>query len=63
MKVDPVHFFNARGKHVLTMEDQGAELERLRARVAQLEALLDKAARQLRAAGQQLHSRNSESRH
>lgn len=63
MKTDPIHFFNARGKHILTMEDQGAEIARLNARIEQLESLLNKASKQLRLAGRQLEERNSEKAH
>lgn len=47
--VDPIHFFNARGVSVLTMEHQGAEIDRLKAQNMKLTRQLKATTQRLRA--------------
>lgn len=48
--VDPVHFFNARGKSILTMDDQFDRIGKLEAKNAQLQRLVETLRKRLAAA-------------
>lgn len=52
MKVDPVHFFNARGHSILTMEYQAERIQKLEAENAELKRRLSAAIKRLRAAAE-----------